>query len=81
MVGCTPFFRGLVSKNKRRFQQDGFDLDLAYVTPQLIAMGYPSEGKEAMYRNPRTEVVAFLERFQAFDTVVGEARNGMQSVY
>ena len=32
----------LVSKKKKRFEDDGFSLDLAYITPQLIAMGFPS---------------------------------------
>lgn len=31
----TSLARGLVSKKKRRFQQDGFDLDLSYVTDQV----------------------------------------------
>ena len=46
----------LVSKKKTRFMKDGFDLDLAYITPQLIAMGYPSTGAESWYRNPAAQV-------------------------
>eukprot|EP00964_Phaeocystis_antarctica_P140939 scaffold105867_cov60-Phaeocystis_antarctica.AAC.4 len=45
----------LVSKKKLRFTKDGFDLDLSYITPRLIAMGYPSTGAESFYRNPATQ--------------------------
>ena len=55
------FARKLVSQNKQRFQQDGFDLDLTYLTDEIICMGLPSTGREAMYRNPIDEVVRFLE--------------------
>ena len=54
--GAVGMLRGLVSKKKLRYQQDGFDLDLAYITPRIIAMGFPSEGAEAVYRNPMEQV-------------------------
>jgi len=53
--------RGLVSKKKKRFVEMGFDLDLAYVTPRVVAMGFPSSGMEGLYRNPLPEVVRFLQ--------------------
>lgn len=56
-------FRNAVSKDKRRYQKNGFDLDLSYVTNKIIAMGFPSENVEAAYRNPMKEVQRFLDSF------------------
>ena len=55
--------RGLVSKKKKRFvdKQNDIDLDLTYITPRIIAMGFPSVGKEAMYRNPLELVQKFFQ--------------------
>ena len=55
--------RRLVSKQKQRLKQNGFDLDLTYITDQVIAMGLPCTGTSALYRNPQSEVVRFLNTY------------------
>lgn len=64
--------RQLISQNKRRYQQDGFDLDLTYVTNRVIATSFPSSGLWAAYRNPIEKVAQFLntkhkDRYKIFN--------------
>lgn len=61
--GLSSRLRGMVSLKKERYQQDGFDLDLAYITPNLVAMGFPSEGSESIFRNPYNQVLDFFEKY------------------
>ena len=58
----ASFLKHLVSKKKRRYQDSEFDLDMTYITDRVIAMGYPSVGTEAIYRNDVNDVIAFFEK-------------------
>jgi phosphatidylinositol-3,4,5-trisphosphate 3-phosphatase/dual-specificity protein phosphatase PTEN len=63
------FLQKLVSKKKRRFVDSGYDLDLAYITDQIVATGFPAappgsslrQQLEGIYRNPYTKTLSFLE--------------------
>ncbi|TRM68147.1 hypothetical protein BD626DRAFT_424809 [Schizophyllum amplum] len=59
----TDYVRRLVSGNKARFKDKKLDveLDLVYLTDQVIIMGYPASGMEGLYRNPKEDVKKFLE--------------------
>ena len=56
-------FKRLVSKKKHRIQNEYFDLDMAYITPRILAMGYPSTGCESLYRNSLKDAMFFLNRY------------------
>jgi len=53
--------RTAVSKDKYRFQDGTFDLDLCYVTTRVIAMGYPGTAFEKAWRNSIDDIAKFLE--------------------
>jgi len=61
-MAMTNPIKTLVSKKKRRFIEDGYNLDLTYISDRVIAMGYPSEYLESMFRNKLEDVRNLLEQ-------------------
>lgn len=59
-VKTANLIKRLVSKQKRRYQDENFDLDMSYITDRVIAMGFPSVGCETIYRNSITDVINFF---------------------
>ncbi|KAM4859951.1 phosphatidylinositol 3,4,5-trisphosphate 3-phosphatase TPTE2-like [Thomomys bottae] len=53
--------RRLVSRDRKRYNKEGFDLDLTYITERIIAMSFPSSGPQTFFRNPIEEVARFLD--------------------
>jgi phosphatidylinositol-3,4,5-trisphosphate 3-phosphatase/dual-specificity protein phosphatase PTEN len=58
--GKSSLIKTLVSQDKNRFCLDGYDLDLTYITPKIVAMGLPSTSLEALYRNNMSDVQNFF---------------------
>ena len=53
----------VVSGNKIRYNDDGFDLDMTYITPRLVAMSYPASSKiQKIYRNSCHQVAEMLKK-------------------
>jgi hypothetical protein len=55
------WLRKIIAGPKNRTITDKYDLDLTYITPNIIAMAYPATGCEKMIRNCLEDVVSFLE--------------------
>jgi hypothetical protein len=52
----------LVSGDKRRLQDSNYNLDLTYITQNVIAMSMPADKVKGLYRNSFDDVISFLER-------------------
>lgn len=55
----------MVSKNRLRYKDGDFNLDLSYITKRVIAMGYPGSGFYGLYRNRLQDVVSYFEKYHS----------------
>ena len=53
--------REIVGGPKHRFKENGYNLDLTYITDRVIAMAFPASGIEKLYRNSVDVIADFLE--------------------
>eukprot|EP01129_Flabellula_baltica_P007688 TRINITY_DN3002_c0_g1_i3.p1 TRINITY_DN3002_c0_g1~~TRINITY_DN3002_c0_g1_i3.p1 ORF type:complete len:688 (+),score=107.66 TRINITY_DN3002_c0_g1_i3:27-2066(+) len=63
MKKIKKFGRKLVSGDKYRYTEHGYNLDLTYITDRIIAMGIPGENIVSMWRNDINHVASFLDEF------------------
>eukprot|EP01113_Clastostelium_recurvatum_P041977 TRINITY_DN6758_c0_g1_i4.p1 TRINITY_DN6758_c0_g1~~TRINITY_DN6758_c0_g1_i4.p1 ORF type:complete len:437 (+),score=111.09 TRINITY_DN6758_c0_g1_i4:102-1412(+) len=58
------FIRQVVSQDRQRYVDSSLsvDLDLTYITPRVIAMGFPASGIEGVYRNHIDDVALVLKK-------------------
>jgi phosphatidylinositol-3,4,5-trisphosphate 3-phosphatase/dual-specificity protein phosphatase PTEN len=55
------FLREIVGGPKNRYKENGYNLDLTYITPRIIAMAFPASGLEKLYRNNIDTIAELLE--------------------
>lgn len=61
MFGLSDTVREVVSGDRRRLKDGRHNLDLTYVTPNVIGMGFPGSGVEGQYRNNISRVAEYFE--------------------
>lgn len=57
------WLRKLVSGKRNRLVNEEFNLDITYITDRIIAMSFPASGLEAMYRNSKSEIIKYLDKY------------------
>ncbi|KAG5468226.1 hypothetical protein LSCM1_02203 [Leishmania martiniquensis] len=62
VIQVSRALRVFCASGRRCYTAEGVVLDMAYITRNVIAMGWPARGTEALYRNPWSEVANFLNR-------------------
>ena len=62
------FLRKIVSGQRKRYQDEQYDLDITYITSRVLAMSYPASGMLMQtYRNPIGSVSNIYLRCECCD--------------
>ena len=80
IINKANCLKRLVSKKKRRLENEFFDIDLSYITKRVIAMGFPSTGCESFWRNRLIDVKNFLNKYHKDYKVVLKLILDLQSL-
>lgn len=59
----SALFKAIVSRNRLRYTDADFNLDLSYITNRVIAMGYPGSGLKSLVRNNLDDVLVYFKRY------------------
>ena len=54
------YFKTLINSKNRRFIDRKYNLDLSYITPRIITMGFPTTFPKSLIKNSITDVAEFL---------------------
>ena len=54
------YFKTLINSNNIRFIDRKYNLDLSYITPRIIAMGFPTIFPKSLIKNSVTDIANFL---------------------
>lgn len=58
------YFQKVVSGKRWRYTENGYDLDITYITQRVLGMSFPaSKGTQKLYRNSINKVAKFLDEF------------------
>ena len=57
----------MVSRNRMRYNDGKYNLDLSYITPRVIAMGLPARGFHTLFRNSQNTVLQFFEEYHDYN--------------
>jgi phosphatidylinositol-3,4,5-trisphosphate 3-phosphatase/dual-specificity protein phosphatase PTEN len=55
------WLRKIVSGKRKRYNDDQYNLDITYITDRVLAMSFPAQGFEQLYRNSICNVANFLK--------------------